>query len=175
VTAAYDVRRKLVAVKWQNKALGIKTFTVQRSDDNKEWKDIALQSVSVDAIDRSYYFSDTRPAAGENYYRVKCIYTDERLEYSSSIMVMTGQVGSSWVMYPVPVTTMLNLQYKGAEPIKGVINVLIQMFNGRIITRYRAASSSRTITIPVDNLGKGIYDVRIIIENEIVWNQRFVK
>ena len=28
---------------------------------------------------------------------------------------------------------------------------------------------------PVHNLGKGFYDIRVIIQGVLVWNQRFVK
>jgi hypothetical protein len=70
---------------------------------------------------------------------------------------------------------MLTLQYKGVKKITGVINVFIQNATGSIITRVRSASLNNIIHIPVNNLGSGIYDIRIIIENEVVWNQRFVK
>ena len=90
-------------------------------------------------------------------------------------MLITASGGYNWVMYPVPVKDMLTLQYKGSETIKGVITVLIQNSSGNIITRTRSASLTKVIRIPVNNLGSGIYDVRIVVENEIIWNQRFVK
>ena len=95
-------------------------------------------------------------------------------EYSSSVLVISG-AGNNWVMYPVPVGNILTLQYNGTEKITGVVNVSIQNMNGQILTRIRSASINTTIRIPVSNLGKGIYDIRIIIKDEVVWNQRFVK
>ena len=90
-------------------------------------------------------------------------------------MIVTGAVGSNWVIYPVPVGDILTLQYKGYEKIKGVVNVFIQNIAGRVITRLRSASLNTIIRIPVSNLGKGVYDIRIVVEDEVVWNQRFVK
>ena len=78
-------------------------------------------------------------------------------------------------MYPVPVKDMLTLQYKGSAKITGVVNVFIQSMSGQLLKRIRSASLNTIIQIPVDNLGKGVYDVRIVIENEVVWNQRFIK
>jgi hypothetical protein len=75
----------------------------------------------------------------------------------------------------VPVTNLLTLQYRGSKRITGVVNVSIQNVTGYTVTKIRSASLNTVIKIPVDNLGKGIYDVRIVIENEVVWNQRFVK
>jgi hypothetical protein len=69
----------------------------------------------------------------------------------------------------------LTLQYKGSQKITGVINIAIQNMYGKILTRVRSASINTIIQIPVGNLGKGIYDIRIIVEGEIIWNQRFVK
>jgi hypothetical protein len=95
--------------------------------------------------------------------------------YSVSVMVITASKPGGWVMYPVPVKDVLTLEYRGAEKIKGVINVFIQQSSGRILTRLRNSSLNKVIQIPVSNLGRGIYDVRIIVEGDIVWNQRFIK
>jgi hypothetical protein len=78
-------------------------------------------------------------------------------------------------MYPVPVGDVLTLQYKGTGKIEGVVNVYIQNMAGRVLTRLRSASLNTIIKIPVSNLGKGIYDIRIIVEDVTVWNQRFLK
>ena len=90
-------------------------------------------------------------------------------------MVITGSPNFKWVMYPVPVKDLLTLQYKGTEPIKGTITVLIQRETGKLLTRLRFSSLTTVIKIPVSYLGRGIYDIRIIVENEIMWNQRFIK
>ena len=96
------------------------------------------------------------------------------MEYSAAVMIIIP-AANNWVMYPVPVTDQLTLEYRGTEPVKGVINIFIQRNTGAIITRLRSSSLNKIITIPVSNLGKGIYDVRIIVGGEIVWNQRFIK
>ena len=175
ITVVYDPQKKAVAIQWQQKISGIKSFVIQRSADNSDWSDIARQeSVNFDPA-KTYQFLDYKSAAGQNYYRLKSITEKGQTEYSTSIMVITGPAETNWVMYPVPVRDMLTLQYKGFKKITGVVNVFIHNINGRIITRVRSASLNTIIRIPVDNLGSGIYDVRIIIEDDVVWNQRFVK
>ena len=174
-TAVYDNRKNAVKIKWQTKSPGIKAFIIQRSSDNKTWADIALRQVNNSTENKIYYFEDSKPIAGENYYRLKCIDVNDKPEYTLGIMVIIGSSGYNWIMYPVPVRDVLTLQYRGLEIIKGVISVLIQNSSGNIITRVRSASLTKVIQIPVGNLGRGIYDVRIIVEDEIIWNQRFVK
>jgi hypothetical protein len=174
ITAVYDAKRKAVTVKWQQKNTGFKIFIIQRSDDNFNWVDIARVENAQVNNNRSWQYDDKKTAEGENYYRLRCISTDGKTAYSSSVMVITGGT-HKWVMYPVPVTDVLTLQYKGSEKITGVINIIIQNMQGYVLTRLRCASNTTAIQIPVSNLGKGVYDIRITIANEIVWNQRFVK
>lgn len=174
-TAVYNGRKHTVKIKWQNKLPDVKTFIIQRSSDNNNWTDIALHQVNSNIENKTYYFEDSKPVAGENYYRLKCIGLNDKAEYTVGIMVIIGSSGYNWIMYPVPVRDMLTLQYRGSEIIKGVITVLIQAGSGKIITRVRCASLTKVIQIPVSNLGGGIYDVRIIVEDDIIWNQRFVK
>lgn len=174
LTAAYDAKKKAVLIKWQQKTTDVKRFIVQRSDDNFNWVDIASVENPQITASKTWQYTDVRPADGENYYRLQTVATNGRTVYSGSVMVITG--GShSWVMYPVPVTDVLTLQYKGTEKITGVINIIIQNMQGYVLTRLRCASNTTIIRIPVSNLGKGVYDIRVTIEDEIVWNQRFVK
>jgi hypothetical protein len=175
INVVYDARKKAVSIQWQQQYAGVKTFVVQRSDNNSDWVDIAYQGIVNFEPKKVYLFWDYSVGAGQNYYRLKTITEKGQTEYSASVMVITGTPESSWVMYPVPVKDMLTLQYKGVKKITGVINVFIQNATGSIITRVRSASLNNIIHIPVNNLGSGIYDIRIIIENEVVWNQRFVK
>ena len=175
ITVVYNAKQKAVTIKWQQKQAGIKSFVIQRSADNFEWTDIARQETVNFNPDKTYQFIDNKSKVGENYYRLKCITEKAQTEYSNSIMIVTGAVGSNWVIYPVPVGDILTLQYKGYEKIKGVVNVFIQNIAGRVITRLRSASLNTIIRIPVSNLGKGVYDIRIVVEDEVVWNQRFVK
>jgi hypothetical protein len=174
-SAVFDSRKKAVLIKWEHKSTDIKTYTIQRSLDNRSWDDIALQGINPNTGIRSFYFEDKKPANGENYYRLKCISLNGETVYSLGVMVITASKLDGWVMYPVPVKDMLTLEYRGAEKIKGVINVFIQQSSGRILTRLRNSSLNKVIQIPVSNLGRGIYDVRIIVEGDVVWNQRFIK
>lgn len=173
-TAVYNSRKKAVIIKWQHAAPGVKTYITQRSPDNKTWTDIALQEIEPASKNRSFYFEDKKPTAGENHYRLKSIYEDGKIVYSQDVMVIIGST-NNWVMYPVPVTDLLTLEYRGSEPIKGVINVEIQNLSGRILLKRRYSSQSKQIKIIPDFMPKGIFDLRIIVEDEIIWSQRLVK
>ena len=174
-SAMYNSRKNAVVIKWQHTSANIKTYRVQQSSGNKIWTDIALQEVDRPAEPRSFYFEHKKIVVGENHYRLKCINRDGKIDYSMNVMVIIGAAANSWVIYPVPVTDLLTLEYRGAETIKGVINVLIQQSSGKMLFKLRYSSQSTLIRIPVGNLSKGIYDIRIVVQNETIWNQRFIK
>jgi len=174
LTAEYNSGRKQVELKWQNTDNRVTRFILQRSDDNNSWKNIFVLGAADFNKKKQEKFYDRNPGPDKNYYRLQ-IFTEDAVEYSAAIMVIIGSHVNSWIMYPVPVKDVLNLQYNGSESIRGVISVFIQNMYGYVLTRKRFSTLSRIIQVPVDNLGRGTYDVRIVINDEIVWNQRFIK
>lgn len=175
LTATYDSRKKVVVLKWQNTDNKVIAFVLQRSDDNKIWQDIyTLEAIHFNKK-KQEKFSDTNPHPTNNYYRLKILVTGNGIDFSPSIMVIIGKPVNSWVMYPVPVKDVLNLQYNGSEEIRGVVSIFIQNMYGNILVRKRFSSLNRNIRLPVDNLGRGTYDIRIVVNDETVWNQRFIK
>lgn len=175
LTAVFDSKRNNVSIKWQHKDTEILQYVLERSADNFTWNEIYHALASNLTKDKIAKFTDQKAGTGKSYYRLKVIRSFMRACYSIPIMVIIGKPGNNWLMYPVPVSDILNLQYNGSEIIPGVISVFIRTVKGQILTRLRMASTSRLIQIPVDNLGRGIYDIQIVIRDEVVWNQRFVK
>ncbi|CAN5793450.1 hypothetical protein BH11BAC4_BH11BAC4_25260 [soil metagenome] len=174
LTAEYNTAKRQVELKWQQTDAGITRFILQRSDDNNSWKNIFVLDQDDFSKKKQEKFYDLNPGPDKNYYRLQ-IFTDAAITYSTSIMVIIGRPLNSWTMYPVPVRDMLNLQYNGSDPINGVVSIFIQNMYGYVLTRKRFSSLNRIIQVPVDNLGRGTYDIRIVINDQIVWNQRFLK
>jgi hypothetical protein len=116
IAVVYDAARNAVSIKWQDKAGGIKTFVIQRSDNNRSWTDIAFLGAAEFSPGKQYQYFDKNPAPGQNYYRLKAVTSNNQTEYSISVMVITGEKNNGdWIMYPVPVTNMLTLQYQGSK------------------------------------------------------------
>ena len=86
----------------------------------------------------------------------------------------TGKT-NTWRIYPNPVADVLNMKYEGSSPIKGAINVTVLDMRGNMQKRFRCASTCRSIQIPVENLSHGVYIVQLMVSNEMLINQRFVK
>lgn len=175
LTAVYENKQQLVKLKWQHNDNRVLTYILQRSSNNGQWTDIFTIKLSEPEYFKFFTYFDTQVKTGKSYYRLKAVLKGGSAEFTASIMVVIGQPGDGWLMYPVPVKDVLNLQYNGTALIPGVIAVHIQRVNGQMYQQLRFASSTRLISIPVTNLGSGIYDIRIIINKQVVWNQRFVK
>jgi hypothetical protein len=175
LTAVYEHQQKLVKLKWQHNDNQVARYTLQRSTNNSQWQDIYQLKMDEPQYYKFISYFDNQVATGRNFYRLKATLLDKTIEYTSSIMVIIGQPGNNWVMYPVPVRDYLNLQYNGNQLITGVLTVIIQRMNGQVYHNLRFASSTRFMQIPVNNLGSGTYDIRIIINKRVVWSQRFVK
>ena len=175
LTAVYEHQQQLVKLKWNHNDRQVTRYVLQRSADNNQW--INVYDIKLDNPSQYKFISfyDTQVSTGRNYYRLKAILAGSSAEFTESIMVIIGRPGNSWLMYPVPVREVLNLQYNGNALITGVISVVIQRMNGQVYQQLRFASSTRLIQVPVSNLGAGTYDVRIFVNNKVVWNQRFVK
>jgi hypothetical protein len=172
--AVYDNQRNSVKLKWQHQP-GTSRYVLQRSTDNSGWADIYTRLMSQPGSNDYLQYLDNKVTPGKNYYRLKT-YSENGVETGRSLLVIIGAPGNSWLMYPVPVRDLLNLQYNGNVLITGVITVTIQsVSSGLMFHKLRFASTNRLLQIPVSNLGRGIYDVRIYVSDKVVWNQRFAK
>lgn len=174
LTAEYNRYARQVELKWQNILPDVKAYVLERSSNNQHWEAIYTIRATDFSRKKREKYNDKNPDPTKNYYRLKIITVFDSL-FTEPIMVIIGETYNNWTLYPVPVKDVLNLRYNGSEAIQGVVSVFIQNIYGYVFTRKRFSSLSRLLQIPVDNLGKGVYDVRIMIGNEAVWNQRFVK
>jgi hypothetical protein len=175
LSASYNKLNNSVKLKWQNNNSHITGFILQRSAGNNLWNDLYRIIQDAETDPRIEIYTDKNPDPNKNIYRLKTTYDDNKAQFSPPIIVIIGNDAGSWVMFPVPVGPVLNLQYTGSESITGAITVIIQNMNGMVLCRQRTSTLSRTIQVPVAHLGSGMYEVKIIIREKIVWNQRFVK
>jgi hypothetical protein len=175
LTAVYEHQRHVVKLKWNHNDKRIVSYTLQKSANNTSWISMHRILISKPQQYKFISYSDETPGEGRNYYRLQFTLQDGSVNATPSIMVIMGKPGNNWLMYPVPAKDVLHLQYNGNALIDGVISIIIQNAGGRVFHQLRFASSTRLIRIPVNNLVKGIYDVRIIVANKVLWNQRFVK
>ena len=176
LTAILEKDKQAIKLRWQHGDETITSYSIQRSSDNVFYTDIFSKTATGLTAGELLKFTDSRISREKNYYRLKICRGTKFCETTMPVMVISGNRESGWVIYPVPVGSVLNLQYTGSGPIEGVISITIEsVSSGKVFTKLRMASTTRLIQIPVSNIGNGLYDIRVYVGNEIKWNQRFVK
>jgi hypothetical protein len=110
------------------------------------------------------------------YYRLKINLDNTLFETTLPVTVILNISENTWLLYPLPAQEFIHLKYTGNGIIDGVISIYIQrMSTGTIFTRLRLASNTKNISIPITNLGSGVYNMHVSIGNRAPWNQQFIK
>ncbi len=166
LTALFDQNTKNVKLRWQNIPDAL-SYSLQSSSDNNSFKDIFNVKASDVLVGDFIKYNDNKPVEGKNHYRLKIYKTNNKMETLPYIILVTGNTENAWLVYPVPVGHVINLQYLGNNALNGVITILIQsVTSGTVFTRLRLASTSRKITIPISNIGMGTYDIKNLYEQQ---------
>ena len=176
LTALYEREKNVIKLRWQHTDEDVSSYTIQRSSDNAFFSDIHAKPIRKSDVGEFFKFTDDKVTAGKNYYRLKINRGQSSAVITVPVMVIRGNTENKWIVFPVPVGPVLNLQYAGNGALDGVVTVIIQsVSSGIVFTKLRMASTTRFLQIPITNIGKGLYDLRVYVGNNVVWNQRFVK
>lgn len=122
LTALFDKNTKNVKLRWQN-IDDVLSFSLQSSKDNNSFKDIFNIKASEVLVGDFIKYNDNNLFEGKNYYRLKICKTNNRIETSSPLMIIGSDTEDTWLVYPVPVGQVINLQYTGNNALDGVVTV----------------------------------------------------
>ena len=172
LNASFEPLSSSITIRWQNSIKNIRSFTLQKSYDNSRWENIYYLGKTEFSFKSTEKFEDPYPAE-QNFYRLK-IDSGGKILYSNIIAIQPGSSIKSWRML-MPASSLIFLEYQGARAIEGVISVFVRNMSGNALVRKRYSPMDRKLSVPIDNLGRGIYVVSIVIGNEPVWSQQFSK
>ena len=140
-------------------------FIVERSADGIHFE--AIQTIHADGnftLRKEFKALDTTPNKGDNYYRIKQIDYDGEFDYSNIAFVRFEPRELS--IYPNPATQEIHLD----TPKE--VSRQIDIFNttGQLVKQL----SQKSTTIPIGDLPKGIYWMRILEEHQS-FMKRFIR
>lgn len=173
--ARYKKENSWVEISWTKSGKEARFFVLQQSTDGMSWKNLIMQTVTDFNYDQRFLIRHRFPPAGKNFYRLKVLSAGEQVSYSVAREVYIPNTLGDWSAYPLPVTDRLTLQYRGSQRIPGVIHLFVQNAAGRTVIQMRCASINTTVPVDVSGLARGIYSVNIVINDELVWESRFIK
>jgi len=109
-----------------------------------------------------YRYLDIKPLPGNNFYRVKAVYQNQKVVYSNSIVLQKTAPGKPIHCFPNPVGDQLTIEFDAT--IKNEYKIsLLNMLNQVIAeTSYNTLNGSRLQVQRPPGLSKGVYTLRVI-------------
>ncbi|MEP6683537.1 MAG: alpha-amylase family glycosyl hydrolase [Parafilimonas sp.] len=176
-----DVKGKVLAVNWLSftaQKTGVHTvtlkwstqsetnndrFEVERSNDGVSFTKIASINASQTSGTQHYSFPDNNPLNGISYYRIKQVDKDGSYQYSSIQKINLADVVKRWNIYPNPAKNKATV-YALSNYTRADISVAD--LRGKIVyhVSMNNVNANQQINIPVQQLAKGIYVIKISTE-----------
>jgi hypothetical protein len=139
-------------------------FEVERSADAIHYSAIGrVAGAGHTSTQVNYQWTDSFPAKGMNYYRLKQVDLDGKFNYSS---VVTANIdpasGSRLAIFPNPAGDVINLLNPGGLPIRE-----IRIYNaaGAELRRYGPFTSGNAVQINIKGLSGGLYTLKVITDS----------
>ncbi|MEO6832356.1 MAG: T9SS type A sorting domain-containing protein [Chitinophagaceae bacterium] len=130
-------------------------YSIEKSSNGRDYS--LLTTLSGNAFNLAYTYDDMEAAASTIYYRLKVIESSGAISYSKIAVVMSGSVGNSLTLFPVPTDgkiTIINTN-NNLDGSDAVVSDL----QGRVVCRLTI--SGRT-NLDVSHWRPGIYWLRTI-------------
>ncbi|WP_276498485.1 T9SS type A sorting domain-containing protein [Pontibacter litorisediminis] len=148
-------------------------FVVERSLDGKSFSQIGeVQGHGNSSIRLNYSFTDTNPAEGVNYYRLRQVDFDGTTETSKVVALQFKSMkqalgGNIAKVYPTLAASEVNVSLALANAQVRVLDA-----KGRQVAEY--SNASQNLVVPVSHLQPGVYFVKVTNGSE-QQTQRFIK
>lgn len=152
-----------VILEWKSEnTTDVKEFDVEYSTDGINFS--LIKCVSADTHLNQYNFLHNQAVNGNNYYRIRRVGVDGKIEYSEVVKLVMSKLVTGINIYPNPVKDeFMNLQFIN----QAVGKYTFTLFNsiGQIILlkqiTYPGGNAIQTIHLQ-DKMANGIYNLRII-------------
>jgi hypothetical protein len=152
-------------------------FELQRSTDGINYFAINSFTASKLRCESGFDFTDENPSLGKNYYRLKMIDVDGKVDYSSVVVLTQKTSHFDLITLNPNVVSSQNAVLKINTPEKEMITVAVSDFTGRVIQKQAVALQIGLNDIPVETtrLAAGIYNVTIYSGNDKPISLKLIK
>ena len=146
-------------------------FELQRSADNKNFSKLDFIASKANNGNSnamiSYNYTDAKPLASTNYYRLKQIDRDGKANYSNTILLKGDNVKQVSIVgaYPNPTRNILNVQI--VAPAQERVSLVVTDITGKILQQETMVlnTGDNTKQIDVSRLTQGTYILKTICSN----------
>jgi hypothetical protein len=153
------VNNCIVDLRWTAESESdFKNYEVQYSTNGTSFQTIAAIARAVQASGQKYTWQHKTPTQGNIYYRLKMISMDGGFAYSKIISIKLDCSRSSVIIYPNPVTDILNVNIASLQNNLTTIASLFDT-NGKLI--YSGEMANGTNIIDMAKFAKGVYLLKL--------------
>lgn len=152
-------------------------FELERSSDGTNYFAINSFTASKLRCESAFDFTDENPVAGKNYYRLKIIDIDGKVDYSNIVVLTKKSSHFDLVsLYPNIVTSQTAILKINAV-VREMVTVVLSDFSGRFIQNQPVALQTGLNQIPIQAIGlpAGIYHVTIYSNNNKPVSLKLIK
>lgn len=152
-----------VAARWQTaNEVNNNHYEVERSVDGRNFSLLGSIAAGPNAAGlQTYLYTDLAPLTGTSYYRVRQVDNDGRSVYSAVAKVSLGKAGVLWEVYPNPATNHVTVYARAA--LSGVRMQLLDVAGKLLYNAYLPAlRTGGTVNIPLQNLSRGTYVLKVV-------------
>ncbi len=136
-------------------------FSIEKSNDGVSFNKIGIVESSLSDDKLSYYFVDIL-ATNIAYYRLKTVFMDGSIQYSSVIIGGFEDVRNSAIdILPNPVKSSLTVRFNQSN--SKLINIQLIGFDGKIYKTQQVQSNpgKMSVNLNLDGLKKGVYIIMV--------------
>lgn len=154
-----QLMRDVVNLQWITASeLNYDYFELDHSTDDISFVPVAkIAGKGTSSFKNIYLFTDSHPASGSNYYRLKQVDYDGHFTFSNIIMVDYRGSKELFRLYPNPTTDAVNITFPEINNESSIINVYDG--NGKLIRNRKINGNSTSVQINIKALPIGIYEV----------------
>ncbi len=157
-------------------------FELQRSADGTNFSKLSFVATKSEGGNSNrnlkYDFTDSKPFATSNYYRLKQIDKDGKFSYSNVVLVKGTKATALSIasIYPNPAVN--NLRLAIASPNNEKVTLVVTDLAGRIVMQNstQLVAGDNNLQLNVKGLAKGSYSIKVVCNNGCNSSaERFVK
>lgn len=139
-----------------------KEFVIERRNQNTTFTAIGKVFAQSTAGTHQYSFTDTKPLAGKNFYRLKLIDKDGNFTYSNIVPIKINDAVFTLSAYPNPVKNILNIKTSSTGNNK--ITMHVTDLTGKLLLNkvINTGNGESIIPLNVSKLTAGTYFLKIL-------------
>ena len=151
--------------------VNVDRFEIERTSNGTEFKKIGIVKAGLS----NYNFTDSKPLANVNYYRIKMIDRDGKFEYSPVRQITISNSLLSIALYPNPAKDHFNLNIYTPTAQQAQVQMTDQA--GKVIRQQGISllAGENNQNIRVSDIAPGIYLLKVIYREGITQTTKWIK